>query len=224
MDLLIEQISKKNIKILNDNKKKIVDLLWKKNKQQFFKPINKTQIIHRNKINWRAVLTSQLLTPKEEQICFQKLAIAKTKLSKEKYASIIVRCNQKLVVSICTKYGNRGLKFEDLRQEGELGLLKAIEKFDYTRGFKFSTYATWWIRQTITRAIADQGRIIRIPVHMVETINKIIATEKFLTQKLGLVPTPEQIATHLKINLSAAKIKKIKRYALHPKSLEKKNK
>lgn len=221
-NLLINQIIGKKIKIFDHNKKQIQDVLWQKNKQQKFKPTNQKQILHENKINWAAVTKSQLLTAQEEKICFAKMANAKTKLEKEKYINIVVRCNQKLVVSICSKYGNRGLKFEDLKQEGELGLLKAIEKFDYRRGFKFSTYATWWIRQTITRAIADQGRIIRIPVHMIETINKIIATEKFLFQKLGRPPKETEIAEHLGNNLTVKKIKKIKKYALHPKSLDKK--
>ncbi len=221
--LLIDQILGKGIIILNSRGKKVQSKIWKKQKQKTFKPESSKKIITENdKINWKAVNSSQLLTAKEEKILFEKLRNTKTNIETNRYRSIIVKCNQKLVVSICAKYNNRGLKFEDLRQEGELGLLKAIEKFDYKRGFKFSTYATWWIRQTITRAIADQGRIIRIPVHMIETINKIIAAEKFLFQKNGVAPTNEEIVTKLKINLSPEKIQKIKKYALHSRILEKK--
>jgi RNA polymerase primary sigma factor len=157
-----------------------------------------------------------LLPSKEFKALLLALERAEEKVKRGK--AELIQANLRLVVSIAKKYMNRGLQFLDLIQEGNVGLMKAVDKFEYQRGYKFSTYATWWIRQAITRAIADQARTIRVPVHMIETINKLVRTSRHLVQQLGREPTPEEIGKRM--DMSLEKVRKILKIAKEPVSLE----
>ncbi len=154
-----------------------------------------------------------LLTPEEEQQLAKRIANGD-----EAALQKMIEANLRLVVAVAKRYAGRGMLLLDLIQEGNMGLLKAVEKFDYTKGYKFSTYATWWIRQSITRAIADQARTIRIPVHMVELINRVIRTSHSMVQELGREPTPEEVAQ--KLRLSPEKVEEVLKIAQDPVSLE----
>lgn len=164
--------------------------------------------------------TSQILT-QEQEVEYAKMLESDDAEERDFAFKQLFNSNLKLVVSVARRHLNRGLAFEDLIQEGNIGLGKAIVKFNYHKGFKFSTYATWWIRQAITRAIADQGRTIRIPVHMVERINKLTRIERQLNQELGREPTPEEIAEAMGQNMNANRVLEIKKLASEPVPLEK---
>jgi RNA polymerase primary sigma factor len=154
--------------------------------------------------------------PDEVRFALDALALAEERTHRAKCE--LIEANLRLVVSIAKKYTNRGLQFLDLIQEGNIGLMKAVEKFEWRRGYKFSTYATWWIRQAITRAIADQARTIRIPVHMIETINKLVRTTRYLVQVFGREPTPEELAERMEMPLD--KVRMVLKIAKEPISLE----
>jgi RNA polymerase primary sigma factor len=172
--------------------------------------------IHTIQRNIKRIETEAQMTSLELKRVVKSIKIGEIQAKFAK--SELIEANLRLVVSIAKKYTNRGLQFLDLIQEGNIGLMKAVDKFEYQRGYKFSTYATWWIRQAITRAIADQARTIRIPVHMIETINKLIRTSRYLVQEYGREPTPEEIAEKMEIPLE--KVRKVLKIAKEPISLE----
>lgn len=202
--------------VLSENKIEVKELTFEE-KLSIDKIINEGNTDDSVKMYLKDIGSVPLLTPDEERELAEKMcgdnpveaAAAKNRLSE---------ANLRLVVSIAKRYVGRGMHFLDLIQEGNLGLMKAVEKFDYTKGFKFSTYATWWIRQSITRAIADQARTIRIPVHMVETINRTVRVQRQLMQKLGREPSTAEIAAEM--GLPEDKVAEIQKIAQDPVSLE----
>lgn len=200
-------------KALEENGITVVEQTVSKNDQLIQKIMSEVNIDDSVKMYLKDIGRVPLLTPEEELEIAQKMVEgdvdAKNKL---------INANLRLVVSIAKRYVGRGMQFLDLIQEGNLGLMKAVDKFDYTKGFKFSTYATWWIRQAITRAIADQARTIRIPVHMVETINKLTKVSRLLLQQLGREPTTAEIAEAM--NITEERVIEIQRIAQDPVSLE----
>ena len=200
-------------KALEENGITVVEQTVSKNDQLIQKIMSEVNIDDSVKMYLKDIGRVPLLTPEEELEIAQKMVEgdvdAKNKL---------INANLRLVVSIAKRYVGRGMQFLDLIQEGNLGLMKAVDKFDYTKGFKFSTYATWWIRQAITRAIADQARTIRIPVHMVETINKLTKVSRLLLQQLGREPTTAEIAEAM--NITEERVIEIQKIAQDPVSLE----
>ncbi|MEA2902747.1 MAG: polymerase primary sigma factor, partial [Alphaproteobacteria bacterium] len=164
----------------------------------------------------RALEQENLLSIDEIKAINRQMSVGEAKARRAKKE--MVEANLRLVISIAKKYTNRGLQFLDLIQEGNIGLMKAVDKFEYRRGYKFSTYATWWIRQAITRSIADQARTIRIPVHMIETINKIVRTSRQMLNEIGREPTPEELAE--KLGMPLEKVRKVLKIAKEPLSLE----
>lgn len=207
LDDVYDVLAKHGIKVIN------VDEQEKINDQMLQKIMSEVNIDDSVKMYLKDIGRVPLLSAPEE------LELAKLMSDGDEYAKQkLIEANLRLVVSIAKRYVGRGMQFLDLIQEGNLGLMKAVEKFDYTKGFKFSTYATWWIRQAITRSLADQARTIRIPVHMVETINKLQKVSRTLLQKLGREPTQTEIAEAM--GISEAKVVEIQKIALDPVSLE----
>ncbi|KIO61209.1 RNA polymerase sigma factor RpoD [Caldifermentibacillus hisashii] len=219
MDEFYDQLSEQGIQLIEDHEEDIdqPDEEDLENEEEF--DLNDLSVPPGVKINdpvrmyLKEIGRVDLLTPEEEIELAERIAQGDEEAKRR-----LAEANLRLVVSIAKRYVGRGMLFLDLIQEGNMGLIKAVEKFDYTKGFKFSTYATWWIRQAITRAIADQARTIRIPVHMVETINKLIRVQRQLLQDLGREPTPEEIAEEM--DLTPEKVREILKIAQEPVSLE----
>ncbi len=218
-------------RLIDGLKSAVEDINWKqrevrqidqkldpKSKKKLREEEKKILLKHKDELKKEIKVMASKLEQPAEDLTSMLRTILEGEAQAEQAKKELVEANLRLVVSIAKKYTNRGLQFLDLIQEGNIGLMKAVDKFEYRRGYKFSTYATWWIRQAITRAIADQARTIRIPVHMIETINKLIRTSRALVQELGREPTSEEIAQRMDIPVS--KVRKVLKIAQEPISLE----
>ena len=213
LEKLYDMLENEKIEIVEDMDKELEDIEVSKEELEDLSVPEGISIDDHVKMYLKEIGKVNLLSAEEEMELAQKMAEGDEEAKKK-----LAEANLRLVVSIAKRYVGRGMMFLDLIQEGNLGLIRAVDKFDYTKGYKFSTYATWWIRQAITRAIADQARTIRIPVHMVETINKLVRVSRQLVQELGREPTPEELAKGL--NMSVEKVREISKISQEPVSLE----
>ena len=213
IETVYDVLEKESIEIVEDMDKELKEIEVSQEELEDLSVPEGINIDDHVKMYLKEIGKVNLLDSTRENDLAQKMANGDEEAKK-----LLVEANLRLVVSIAKRYVGRGMLFLDLIQEGNLGLIKAVDKFDYTKGFKFSTYATWWIRQAITRAIADQARTIRIPVHMVETINKLVRVSRQLVQELGREPTPEELAKEL--NMPVEKVREISKISQEPVSLE----
>ncbi len=213
IETIYDALEKEGIEIVDDLEKELEEIEVSKEELEDLSVPDGINIDDHVKMYLKEIGKVDLLDPDEELLLAKKMSEGDEAAKKK-----LAEANLRLVVSIAKRYVGRGMLFLDLIQEGNLGLIKAVDKFDYSKGYKFSTYATWWIRQAITRAIADQARTIRIPVHMVETINKLVRISRQLVQELGREPTTEELAKEL--NLSVEKVREISKISQEPVSLE----
>ncbi len=213
MEKIYDIFEKEGVEVVEDLDKELEEIEVSKEELEDLSVPEGINIDDHVKMYLKEIGKVDLLDPQEETDLAKRMAEGDEEAKKR-----LAEANLRLVVSIAKRYVGRGMLFLDLIQEGNLGLIKAVDKFDYTKGYKFSTYATWWIRQAITRAIADQARTIRIPVHMVETINKLVRVSRQLVQELGREPSPEELAKEL--NMSVEKVREISKISQEPVSLE----
>lgn len=213
LEQLYDRFEKESIELVEDMDKELEEIEVSKEELEDLSVPEGINIDDHVKMYLKEIGKVNLLTAEEELDLAKRMSEGDEEAKKR-----LAEANLRLVVSIAKRYVGRGMMFLDLIQEGNLGLIKAVDKFDYTKGYKFSTYATWWIRQAITRAIADQARTIRIPVHMVETINKLVRVSRQLVQELGREPTHEELAREL--NMSVEKVREISKISQEPVSLE----
>lgn len=213
MEKTYDRFESEKIELVEDMEKELEDIEISKEELEDLSVPEGINIDDHVKMYLKEIGKVDLLSAEEETELAKRMSEGDEEAKKK-----LAEANLRLVVSIAKRYVGRGMLFLDLIQEGNLGLIRAVDKFDYTKGYKFSTYATWWIRQAITRAIADQARTIRIPVHMVETINKLVRVSRQLVQELGREPTPEELAQGL--NMSVEKVREISKISQEPVSLE----